>query len=694
MIIKFLRLQNFRCFRGQHELEFMPSFPGKAITLVGGDNGKGKTTLLNAIKLCLYGRRCPGLWEQGLNNYRQFIVENFNNTAFRRGERELRIELGLAVLENKIERELVIRRSYYVTDSRLFLSDSQEELEVIRDGRPIDLVQARQGYDPEDGYEQLLRLLIPPNFAQFYFFDGEHVRDVFRHLEASNISQAIRDLLGLSFFERLLDDLRQYRRSKLPSIYGKHQQKTGLLLTKQGERDQALGKITALQGQVDDYGEQLLECESKLEDKEKSFAKLGGLHQAEAEALKEKEREAELEYERVSRTLKGALGGDFAVAFLLPLERQWRERTASERARRKWLAKRDAIEPQISVLNEHIFGPSALQPDVPLSHVQAEFFRGRLADEVRKLFWPPPPEASDALWLDLRDHEISHIENQFASAASFSAQVIKELTDAKARADAIRGRVRERLGSISSSEVVASTQRELNDLREEKGRLRAKIEETQNAILHERSQLERIEAEITVLSRECEKSSRGQQKEELSKLYEKAVNEYIGKAAAEKADEIESYLNSLFLAMANSRNFIKEVKLDRRTYGLNVYDANGRERPIESALSAGQSQVLAMSFVAALAKASGRVLPFIVDTPLGRLDVDHRRDVTEHFFMKCDPQIILLSTPTEINNCVYDNVQLDLLDTLRPKVARAYTLVQGDPEETVIEQGYFGNDIS
>lgn len=276
MIIKFLRIQNFRCFRGIHELNLMPCYPDRSITLVGGDNGRGKTSILNAIKLCLYGKRCSSLWEQGQSNYRQFVVQNFNNSAFADGDRELKVELGLMVWENKIERELLIRRSYYLTDSRLFLNDSQEQVEVLRDGRAPNLTQSERGGGLEDQYDELLRLLIPPNFAQFYFFDGEHVREVFRRPDAANISQAVRDLLGLSFFEKLLEDLRQYRHSKLPSIYGKHQQKMAALLQKQGERDQLLGRIRALEAQKDDYEEQLSELQETLETKERDFARLGG----------------------------------------------------------------------------------------------------------------------------------------------------------------------------------------------------------------------------------------------------------------------------------------------------------------------------------------------------------------------------------------------------------------------------------
>ena len=126
---------------------------------------------------------------------------------------------------------------------------------------------------------------------------------------------------------------------------------------------------------------------------------------------------------------------------------------------------------------------------------------------------------------------------------------------------------------------------------------------------------------------------------------------------------------------------------------LKLIDIHGRERAIETGLSEGQAQVLAMSFVAALAKSSGRILPFIIDTPLGRLDVNHRRALTEKFFVGQSPQMILLSTPTEINNCIYDDQELFLLDALRPYIARAYTLVQEAPEETRVEENYFGNSL-
>ena len=59
MIIKTIRLQDFRVFSGLHEINLTPKikYGSKApITLFGGLNGAGKTSILTAILLTLYGR--------------------------------------------------------------------------------------------------------------------------------------------------------------------------------------------------------------------------------------------------------------------------------------------------------------------------------------------------------------------------------------------------------------------------------------------------------------------------------------------------------------------------------------------------------------------------------------------------------------------------------------------------------------
>jgi DNA sulfur modification protein DndD len=99
-------------------------------------------------------------------------------------------------------------------------------------------------------------------------------------------------------------------------------------------------------------------------------------------------------------------------------------------------------------------------------------------------------------------------------------------------------------------------------------------------------------------------------------------------------------------------------------------------------LSAGEKQIYAISMLWALGKTSGRPLPIIIDTPLARLDSDHRRLLVENYFPLASHQVIILSTDTEVDQGYFEE--------LRPAVARAYHLDFDQTENsTTVKQGYF-----
>jgi DNA sulfur modification protein DndD len=74
-------------------------------------------------------------------------------------------------------------------------------------------------------------------------------------------------------------------------------------------------------------------------------------------------------------------------------------------------------------------------------------------------------------------------------------------------------------------------------------------------------------------------------------------------------------------------------------------------------LSAGEKQLFAVAFIYALARLSGRHMPFVIDTPLGRLDHRHRRRFIAEFIPKASHQVVLLSTDTEIVGPLYDEIR-------------------------------------
>ena len=99
-------------------------------------------------------------------------------------------------------------------------------------------------------------------------------------------------------------------------------------------------------------------------------------------------------------------------------------------------------------------------------------------------------------------------------------------------------------------------------------------------------------------------------------------------------------------------------------------------------LSAGEKQMYAISILWALADVSGRPLPIVIDTPLGRLDADHRSHLIEQYFPHASHQVIILSTDTEIDE--------EYFSELQPAMSHAIRLDYNHEEvRTEVGDGYF-----
>ena len=90
---------------------------------------------------------------------------------------------------------------------------------------------------------------------------------------------------------------------------------------------------------------------------------------------------------------------------------------------------------------------------------------------------------------------------------------------------------------------------------------------------------------------------------------------------------------------------------------------------------------MAVSLLWGLIRASGRSLPIIIDTPLGRLDSKHRENLVERYFPNVSHQVLLLSTDEEIDETYYPK--------LKRHIGRSYTMEYNeDMLSTRISPGY------
>lgn len=123
------------------------------------------------------------------------------------------------------------------------------------------------------------------------------------------------------------------------------------------------------------------------------------------------------------------------------------------------------------------------------------------------------------------------------------------------------------------------------------------------------------------------------------------------------------------------------VDIDPNTWQVVLRDSLGR--PLERRVfSAGMREMYALALLWALARASGRELPIVIDTPVARLDTTNRRALFERYLPHAGHQVIVLSTDTEVD--------VEWAKRLSPHVARQYYLdYHSATDSTVIRPGYF-----
>jgi len=101
---------------------------------------------------------------------------------------------------------------------------------------------------------------------------------------------------------------------------------------------------------------------------------------------------------------------------------------------------------------------------------------------------------------------------------------------------------------------------------------------------------------------------------------------------------------------------VRGVRIDDTTFVATLIDASGNHIP-KRHLSAGEKQIYAIAMLWALAKTSGRHLPVVIDTPLARLDSEHRAHLIGRYFPEVSHQVVVLSTDTEIDHEVVEQLE-------------------------------------
>ena len=203
MLIKSLKLKNFRQFKGEININFSYS-PKKNVTIILGDNTYGKTTLLQAFNWCFYKTVNFDHNPKFLLNYElsEEMLDGVTNI----------VSVEVTIIHDNIEYILKRTQEYTKIKGKTIFAN-ENPLEVWRKVENGALVLINGS--PETWINEVL----PKDLSTYFFFDTERVNSI-SHKE--NISESVKGLLGLSALSKTIEHLGTKNRKD--SVIGKFQQ--------------------------------------------------------------------------------------------------------------------------------------------------------------------------------------------------------------------------------------------------------------------------------------------------------------------------------------------------------------------------------------------------------------------------------------------------------------------------------------
>lgn len=656
MIFDSLKLQNFGVYQGTQIVQLTPE-AGKPIILFGGMNGGGKTTMLDAIQLALYGPRAR-ISNRGPIAYKDYLREAMNRSAPDGATSGVTLEFRRFV--DGVYQSFRITRSWKLGEKGV-----EEQMEVIQNG----------AFNPEitTHWDETIDAYLPSSIAHLFFFDGEQIMDLAEPEHASEILRtAIYSLLGLDLVERLESDLKVFERRKRAEELDETAAAELAHLRAQIEKlDSEHALLTRDEGALSN---QLTRLNKEIAQRELHFrAEGGGLYDQRAEIDRGLE---SLRYEkaRAEGALRDLVGGILPLAMLRPqisALRQLADKEADfERAQTlvSLLDRRD--NEVLAKINESGLSGEAL---ACLSEILAEDRSRREAAADGTLFL----KASR----DFRT-QVEFVENTVLTTAT---QHLVELTEMVTTLDEQILRVERDLERVPSTERIDAIKAEMAEVRAERDLIVAEsitLQSRQAALAKARQSLmvrldRNDQAELDYLSSKDDKARflrhSAKVRETLAELRACVVCQHV--------ERMQGLILDAFRQLLRKPDLISDVGIDPDTFNIVLKDANRRALPV-SRLSAGERQLLATALLWGLAKASGRPIPTMIDTPLGRLDSTHRMHLASRYFSSASHQVLLLSTDEELVG--------DYLSAIAPFVTRSYMLRHDDRSGvTRIELGYF-----
>ena len=661
MIFLELVLQNFGPYAGKQIINLNPKIDednARPIILLGGMNGGGKTTLIDAIRLALYGQRAQ-CSTRGNLSYSDFLTQCVNSKA--NPTEKTRIELVFEHIEEDRPIQYRVVRTWEKNPK-----DGKDHLGILGDDEtwPIDSLA--------NIWDEYIENILPLGISNLFLFDGEQVKELAeQEIPPPIVVDAINGLLGLELADKLAIDLeilvnRKKREFADNKDLGKLEEIETKLHEKQQEYENNRQRLATVNMKV-------AELEKIQEEALDKFVNEGGKIAAERSQL-EKQREEKIKLANNVRESLCELAGDvLPLALISPLLSQIQRQGEKElKTQQIQLAKDVLIERDERIINW-------LKP-LNLENTNIMNIQSFLAEDINNLY--SNNLSIENTWLNADEESLSLVDNityRLQIGQNTAQKQLDELTNYEEEILTLERQVQ----TAAAPEEYMKLQKAVKQAQTGFNQIRYQAEMMNQKLIELEAETKKLRQELNEYTVENLKYQNSEHIINSAGKVQQTLKIFRERLTLRKLNKLEEEVKNCFLYLLHKSDLVHRIAIDSKTFGLSLYDLNGKPVP-KHRLSAGEKQLLAIAFLWGLAKVSGRRLPIAIDTPLGRLDSSHRNNLVERYFPSASHQVILLSTDTEIAKKEYQNLQ----ET--EAIAREYLLqYNSSKRETTIKPGYF-----
>jgi len=655
MLIEQIKLENIGSYRGLNLFDLSINSNEKNVILIGGENGAGKTTFLNSIRLGLFGSYGYGYKTENKDYYNR--VYSYLNSNARKQENE---QFSITILFSEVENYR--RNSYKFTRSwSLKGSSIKETFSVMKDGNYLNEAET-------DIYQSKLKDTFPPKLFDLCLFDGEEISRIISENKLSSYLQELSTVVfNLDLFNNLENDLTVYLQQAVNENQLSALEEEVLQLQK--NEAEKLKTIKDLEEKITvdlDTVKTLRETYSSIK---KDFETHGGLVKEERDNFNQQmleiENERKKNSERVRDFVQNLLPFYLNKNLLLSAKRQIQDEEK--------LSFYTQLEQELSI--DKLTEITKELPELSSIEIIAPTLRDRILNIVK----PEPIEVT----------YIHHVSPSQRMEIELVSQLIEKESrdsylDLLEQNRNMLGQAKELRQKINTNDFAnefSQMLEKMEQIQEEVYSLEKKIEQNSISLQEKQQVLASLQTTIETKENIIEQGSKKKSSFSIAQNIKKLSTEFQKLQHQKKLQQVQIEATRMLNKLMRKQQYISAIRINPETFEVSLYDRD-RDMIVKETLSAGEKEILLLSIIWAMFKCSGRRVPFIFDTLLGRLDRTHKRNILIDFIPSCGDQVLILSTNSEVDESHYK--------LLEEHLSHRYLLEFNiEKHQTVVSHHYF-----